>query len=590
MYWHIETDRPLSQLRKIKEIVDRDEWDKVSSEDKKKIARELELWDSAKARYLYAPNMSLFKWFLQPHGIKGSSAGNRGGKTSGICIDVGMQIEGWHPLQEENLKRLADEALDEYVDMKGVVHNVSWVREWCQKLVLEKRWIPSPPIFARCVCPDFSTYAEKVIGPEYEKWATREMLKEIAYENQNKRIIKWKNGSFVEFMTFEQKVRVHGGAARHVIQVDEECPQDIWIENNMRRISLNGRMLYGATAIEGITWTEEKIFQEGEKGGDEIYVMEMSTYENPMNTDAVVKEILKQCMDKTDVDIRIYGKRKRRGGNVFKMAKDDKPWIIERFGIPRDKGLLLLAIDNHPQIEHALLWLWADYDGDFHELMGGLPNMYNVAEVFEHGSSQEVKYYIDMTEAKLGRKHDHVLCDPSAWNTDQTKTEERSLADQFADLGVYVQKGSKDRQANIIRVGDLLTLQHKDMPVSELARAKGNPDLVLKLYPDARPRLFTFSDLERLRFERRNWHYPVYKGAATSEHDKIKPKPVDKDDHMIENEGRQCAFVEDFNPDELIQMPSEDKRTYTNDKGEILDIKFDDDDDIYMDFDDAIMG
>ena len=566
------------------------EFIKLPKDEQKKIGNQLLKWETAKGRNLYAPNLKLFKWFLQPYAIKATSAGNRGGKTSGICMDVIMQIEGWHPLQKKNLERMAEEALDEYVDLNGVVHDVGWVRDWCKKLYGEKRWIATPPIYARCVAPDFSMYVEKVIGPEYEMWCTKAELKEIAYDNQNKRVIKWQNRSFVEFMTFEQKTRVHGGAARHVIQVDEECPQDIWVENNMRRISVRGRMLYGATATEGVTWTEEKIFTPGEAGDPGIYVMEMSTYENPMNTDKIVKEILKQCMDETDVDIRIYGKRKRRGGNVYKMAKDEKPWVIPRFDIPKDKGLLLLAIDNHPQIEHALLWLWADYDGIFHELIDGLPNLYNVAEVFEHGSTQEVAYYVDMMEVKLGRKHDQVICDPSAWNVDQTKPEDRSLSDQFADHGIFVQKGSKDRQANIIRVGNLLTLAYKDMPVSELARTKSNPDLVLRLYPDARPRLFTFLDLLVTRTERRNWHFPVYKGAAASEHDKVKPKPVDKDDHMMENEGRLCAFVEDFNPEELIQMPSEDQTTYVNDKGEVVDISFSDDDDIYSDFDDAILA
>jgi hypothetical protein len=574
----------------IKKIVDSDKWDEVSNEEKQSISKEISVWESARGRYLYAPNMKLFKFFLQPHGIKATSSGNRAGKTSGICVDVLMQIEGWHPLQEENLKRLADEAIDEYKDLKGKVHDVTWVKSWCQKLVLEKRWIPAPPIYARCVCPDFTTYVEKVIGPEYEKWGTQGMMKEIAYENQNKRIIKWVDGGFMEFMTIAQDLKVHGGAARHVIQVDEEIGQEYWVENNMRRISLNGRILYGATAIEGVTWTEEAIFQRGEQGDPTIYVMEMSTYENPMNTDKVVKEILKQCMDETDVDIRIHGKRKRRGGSVYKMAKDEKPWVIERFEIPRDKGLLLLGIDTHPQIEHALLWLWADYDGLFHELIDGSPNLYNVGEVFEHGSVSTIKYYIDLMEAKLGRKHDQALCEPAAWQVDQAKPEDKSLADQFADEGVFVQKGSKDRTANIIRVGGLLTLAHKDMPISELARTKGNPDMIMKLYPAARPRLFTFSDLMVTRVERRNWHFTVYKGKAAEEHEKIKPKPVDRSDHMMETEGRLCAYVEDYNPDELIRLPMEDETTYVNDKGQIIDITFDDDDDIDRDFDDAILA
>ena len=291
MYWYLEKERPIHQILDIQKIVKAGKWGELSKDEKQKMGNQILQWEQARGRFLYAPNMKLFKWSLQPHGIKASSAGNRAGKTSGICVDVIMQIEGWHPLQEENLRRLADEAIDEYVDLRGEKHDVSWVKPWCQRLVLEKKWIPMPPIFARCVAPDFSTYVEKVIGPEYEKWATLSMVKEFAYENQNKRVIKWKDGGFVEFMTTEQKLKVHGGAARHIIQVDEEVPQDYWVENNLRRISGRGRILYGATAVEGVTWTEEAIFQRGEQGDPTIYVMEMSTYENPMNTDKVIKEV-----------------------------------------------------------------------------------------------------------------------------------------------------------------------------------------------------------------------------------------------------------------------------------------------------------
>ena len=128
------------------------------------------------------------------------------------------------------------------------------------------------------------------------------------------------------------------------------------------------------------------------------------------------------------------------------------------------------------------------------------------------------------------------------------------------------------------------------MPVSELARSKGNPDMILNLYRIARPRLFTFDDFVVTRLERRNWHFSVYKGRETEEHEKIKPKPVDRADHMMENEGRLCAYIEDYNPDELIRLPSEDETTYVNHKGERIDISFDDDDPVEYDYKDAILG
>ena len=589
MYWYIESNRPLEQIRRFEEIRKSDEaFAKLSKADLDIISKQLSSWHGAMGKYLYAPNMKLFKAYLQPHSIIASSAGNRAGKTSGHVINVIMQIEGWHPLQKQNLERLCDEAVNEYIDTLGEKHDVSWVKPHCKKLYSEKKFLPDPPIYGRCVAPDYPNYIEPIIGPEYEKWATKSMLAEVAYTNMNKRIINWKNGGYVKFLTIQQELKAHGGWAGHVVHIDEEIPQEYWVENNMRLMSLDGRILYGATAIEGVTWTEEAIFEKGENGDPNIYVFEMSSYENPWNTEDVVKRLLEQCMDETDVDIRIHGKRKRRGGKVYPMCKDTKPWIIPSFEIPKLKGLLVMAIDPHPQIENAILWTWVDYEGIFHDLIEGKPNLYNVAEIFEHGNVKAMNYYIELTEANLGRKHDYVVCDPSAWNVDQNKPEERSLADQYGDFGIYVQKGSKDRTANIIRVGGLLTLWHERMPVSEMARAKGNPDIILRDYPDARPQLFTFEELRVLRQERRNWHYPVYRRAALAEHNQIKPKPVDKDDHLLECEGRIGAFVDDFNEQELITMPAEDHRTYTNSKGEVLDISFDDNEDLNIDFTDAI--
>ena len=200
MYWYLEAERPIHKATKFKEY---NRTHKLDQETIAKFSADYNKWTSARGKFLFAPNMKLFKWYLMPHGIKASSAGNRAGKTSGICMDVIMQIEGWHPLQKQNLERLCEEAIDVYKDFHGKEPDVSWVKKHRPRVYQEQKWIPSPPIFARCVAPDYSNYVEKVIGPEYEKWATKSLLSEVAYENQNKRIIKWKDSSFIEFLTSE---------------------------------------------------------------------------------------------------------------------------------------------------------------------------------------------------------------------------------------------------------------------------------------------------------------------------------------------------------------------------------------------------
>jgi hypothetical protein len=487
-----------------------------------------------------------------------------------------MMIEGWHPLQKVNLEKIAK---------KGITKKI---RDWAKFLLDNGLWIAEPPIKARMVAIDYPNYVEKIIGPEVEKWMTHEYVdpRDVAYMNQNRRVIRWKKdsparGGFLEFLTQMQPIKSHGGSARHVVWVDEEILQDYWSENAMRVISLDGRMLYGATATEGISWTEESIFQKAEQEANdpdnnkyEVYMMEMSTYDNPTNTREVIDKIRNQCVDETDIDIRIHGKRKRKGGLVYSMARDQAPWIIPRFEIPQDKGLLILALDPHPQIPHALLWVWVDYEGLMYPLVNNKPNLYEVGESFEPGTVQAIHIHIEKMEEYLKRQHDYFIVDPIAWNTEQHRPEDTPLAEQLEDYGLLPERASKDRTANILRVSQLLTLQHNDMGNDEYVRSLVNPELILTKYAEARPRLMTFEDLERTRYERRNWHYPTYRNQSLIEHEKIKPKPVDKDDHMMENEGRVVAYIDEYNFDELIQMydsprPSRPK-IYAPDGKEVL--------------------
>ena len=493
-------------------------FDELSPQKVKEIAEILLGWSRARGKYLYEPNKKAYWFYLQPHMIKGISGGNRSGKTNTCVIDVIMQCEGWHPLQKENLVRLAKEAIDEKV------------RVHCQKLLAEGKWIHSPPIHARIVAPEYSSFVDKILGPEYEKWLTHDDITEIAYDNDRRRRIEWKNGSFVEFMTTQQDLKSHGGSARHVIQIDEECPQDYWIENMMRIISVGGRMIIGATAVEGVTWTEKEIWEPGEKGHPDIFVMEMSTYDNPVNSKEVIEKIKKQCRNQIEIDIRIYGKRRLRGGHVYPEYQEKEPWVIKPFRIPKYEGKLICAIDVHPSLPHAVLWIWVDFEGKFHSLVDGKPNLYEVASIFENGTIPQLTRRIREVEQEYwvlnGRSHDFCLLEPAAWNKVQTAENTKTVYEQFIENGIYPIKGSKELVAGILEVRDLLVIEEG--------------------YDH--PRLMTFSDppySDYLLYEKRNYHYPdprqaLKLGKSPSQ------KPVDKDDHHMENERRIVQFVREM--------------------------------------------
>lgn len=216
--------------------------------DKVQLVQQLHSWYQSMGRNFYDPNPKGRRFHLSLAQSKVAFGGNRSGKSATCTLDVIMQCEGWHPLQRMNLEELRENALDD------------WVRDHCEYVLDNGLWIPDPPIMARCVAVDFPNGVEKICGPEYIKWASKGEVEYNGYANEKKRRIVWKNGSELEFMSTDQDLDTHGGTARHVIHVDEECPPEYWQENMMRTISVGGRMILGMTAVNGITWVKHKLW------------------------------------------------------------------------------------------------------------------------------------------------------------------------------------------------------------------------------------------------------------------------------------------------------------------------------------------
>ena len=514
MYWFLRLpqDSPSQLYYDLNKIDEEVGLETLEPQARLTLVQQMLAWEQAKGQHLYLPNLKEQRFFMQNAFIKGISGGNRSGKTATCVIDVIAQCEGWHPMQRENLERLAEEAVYE------------WVRDLSKEHLQNKNWIKSPPVTARCVTVDFPNYVEKTVGPEYEKWATKELLHNVWYDNEKKRRISWTNGSFVDFMTFEQPLKAHGGSARHVIQFDEEPPKDIWHEGMMRVASTKGRMTLGMTAVEGVTWTEDQIWLRGESDDPDVFTMEMSTYENPMNTAEMIDRIKEQCRgDQTEIDIRIYGKRKARGGQVYKKFKPHHPYVVPQIDVPPDKGTLLMAIDPHPRTPHAVLWIWVDPDGLYHPLHGDKPNLYAVSELFIPG---HIPYLAGMIRAKeksfIERVHDRCWADPAAWGKAQKDQDEKSVEELLIENGIFPSKGSKDLAGGILKVTELMDI------------------------PEDRefPRLMICESCERLIWEKKNYRWPDARGKAAQNRG-LKQRPVDKDDHLVECERRLVEVVVD---------------------------------------------
>src|SRR5436190_17333130 len=109
------------------------------------------------------------------------------------------------------------------------------------RLLPYKKW--HGPFHRRIVVPDFTGTLEGVIFQKLREWAPPSQLLGGSWGdayNKQKRLLHFQNGSWFQFMTFEQELSKLGGAALHRVHCDEEPPEDIWNECMARLIDYGG--------------------------------------------------------------------------------------------------------------------------------------------------------------------------------------------------------------------------------------------------------------------------------------------------------------------------------------------------------------
>lgn len=128
-----------------------------------------------------------------------------------------------------------------------------------------KKW--EAPFKCRIVTPDF-TRTMIAVQEAIRRWCPKSQMKgggwDTAYE-KSQRILRFANGSFFEFMTYEQDIDKFGGSARHRIHYDEEPPGEkgelVRQECTMRLADYNGDELFTFTPLLGLTWTFDELWE-----------------------------------------------------------------------------------------------------------------------------------------------------------------------------------------------------------------------------------------------------------------------------------------------------------------------------------------
>jgi phage terminase large subunit-like protein len=366
--------------------------------------------DNPLLRYTPHPKQAVFHGSHEP--AKCFLGGNRSGKTTAGILDDLIQA----------------------VDLESVP----------ESLVPYKVW--TPPFYCRIVSPDFTSTMEGVIFQKLREWVPRGQLAgdswSKAYDKQRRRL-SFKNGSWFDFMTFEQDLDKFGGAALHRVHYDEEPPRLIRQESLMRLIDFGGDELFTMTPLHGMSWMFDEFYDPWERGvlvDAAVVVVDMD--DNPY-LDAKTKLRVLAGLSEEERAARKGGRFVHFAGLVygeFRRALHVVPW--KEF----PKGATVVgAIDPGTRHMAAVVWAYLGVDDDLVVFDEACLQGATVAQVCKQ---------IKLVERKHELGHLIYVIDPAARNVmHQTG---RSDQMEYMDHGVITILGQNAVTAGINRVKERL--------------------------------------------------------------------------------------------------------------------------------------
>jgi len=357
------------------------------------------------------------------------------------------------------------------------------------------------PRKVRYVGQGWQDHIKAVVIPEITKWwpAARKVKK------RGNGIITdtfWKDestGSTIEVMSNNQQPKEHEGWEGDLILYDEPCKREIYVANARGLVDRKGREIFAATLLSD-PWIDREIVKKVDDRGrpvKNIFWTEGTSYDNVGF--GITKEGIEQFREKLteeEEQARIHGVPQYMSGLVYPQFKR-KIHLRERFEVPLN-WMVDIGIDVHPRERQAILFVATDPRND----------RYIVEEVWDFGDGTWVGEQIIRRINKNNYRVNRIIIDPlSKGDSNNPETVFQKVFSVLANYGYDLEVATKDKDAGILEVKKHL------------------------MGPNKQPSMFIFDDCVRTLYEIEGYMW-----------DKDTNKPVDKDDHMMENLYRICLL------------------------------------------------
>lgn len=221
------------------------------------------------------------------------------------------------------------------------------------------RVMPKEPVRGRFVTVDFKNIIKPVTIPMFQQYLPQQYLInnnwEDSYDKQTD-TLHLNNGSFIEFMSYEQATDKFASASRHFIAFDEEPPQDIFEECGARLIDTDGSWWMSMTPLFGMTWVYEKIYQPAKNNEEHPFLVIQADMADNIYLPPHARDAYLATLDEDDRRSREKGDFVQLGGKIFKNFQPRIHKLAwEDFKLTSDMRIYT-SLDSG--WVHPTAWLW----------------------------------------------------------------------------------------------------------------------------------------------------------------------------------------------------------------------------------------
>jgi phage terminase large subunit-like protein len=308
-----------------------------------------------------------------------------------------------------------------------------------------KRWGIDGPSFGRVVTPDLTSTMEGVVLQKMRDWCPPQALKGGSVDrafDKVQRMLRFKDGSWIQFMSNDQDLDKFGGTALHWCLFDEEPRQDIYNECLMRLIDFGGEMLFTMTPLQGMSWIYDEFFEPWENGrldDEDVRVVVVDMDDNP-HISEVGKKIALQGLSNEERQARKSGRFVSFAGLIYPEFSTLNHVIPDEDEIPEGVECFE-GID--PGMRHMAAVLFCYLDSD--------DRLVVYDELAIQGKTvSDVAKQIKLKRQGWGVTPAWTVIDPAARNRNQQTG--RSDQQEYVDCGIVAFPGQNDVRAGINRV------------------------------------------------------------------------------------------------------------------------------------------